>query len=230
MIQFKRGSTESWKKLKKPLAAGQPGYDKDKHKMKIGDGESAWTDLPDSSGLRMEEILISEKDAKDRVKGILKPLDLLRKMLKLADRPIITYGEETPNKDTLGQLYLQYYDAEPEVDYVVEYGIDGIWTYRKWHSGRAECFGTLEVSTTVQAAIGNLYSDDKAMKNTSYPFTFASRPHEVASLQSPGGIVWLAGRSENTTEYTALYSILSTDNQANQATYKIGLSVAGYWR
>ena len=26
-------------------------------------------------------------------------------------------------------------------DYVVEQGTDGIWTYRKWNSGIAECWG-----------------------------------------------------------------------------------------
>jgi hypothetical protein len=35
MIQFKRGKTSSWYSQKTPLAEGQPGYDKDKHKIKI---------------------------------------------------------------------------------------------------------------------------------------------------------------------------------------------------
>lgn len=239
MIQFKRGSSDNWGKIKTPLADGQPGYDKDRHKLKIGDGKSDWDKLPYASGMSADEILSSETDAKNRVVKVLglaltgivgMAYSAMLSILKLDDRPIFTYGTDTPDENTIGRVYLQYYDAEPEVDYVVDYGVDGIWTYRKWHSGIAECFGTVEVSTTVQTAAGSLYSDDKAMEDTSYPVTFISRPHEVASLQSPGGLVWLAGRSENTTTNTALYTLFSTDSQTSQATYKIGLSVTGRWK
>lgn len=33
-------------------------------------------------------------------------------------------------------------------DYVVEQGVNGIWTYVKWASGRAECYGTKQHSIT----------------------------------------------------------------------------------
>ena len=57
MIQIKRGKTKNWRKLKKVLAVGQPGYDKNKHKLKVGDGETLWKELPYASGLFAEEIL-----------------------------------------------------------------------------------------------------------------------------------------------------------------------------
>ena len=38
MIQIKRGTTKNWRKYNLRLLAGQPGYDKDKQKIKIGDG------------------------------------------------------------------------------------------------------------------------------------------------------------------------------------------------
>lgn len=222
MIQFKRGSTESWKKLKKPLAAGQPGYDKDKHKIKVGDGEKLWEKLP-YAGLSEEEVLDSESNAK----------------LRLAADPesmaIITYGAEGPDKKTVGQLYLQYHDTEPEVDYVVETGVDGIWTYRKWHSGFAECCGTVSIVATVQTNLGALYSDSKAMKKINYPFTFKSvqdriTPNEQSSVQGPGGIVWLAVREQNTTSHTAAYSILSPNKQQAAAKYNITIRAEGFWK
>jgi hypothetical protein len=46
MIQFRRGTTSSWNKTKTKLAPGQPGYDKDKNQLKIGDGEHTWSELP----------------------------------------------------------------------------------------------------------------------------------------------------------------------------------------
>jgi hypothetical protein len=76
MIQFKRGSTASWRKNKVKLAAGQPGYDKDKHKLKIGDGESTWAELPYISGLSNEEIGkilgIQAKAVSERYRRLLK--------------------------------------------------------------------------------------------------------------------------------------------------------------
>ena len=142
MIQFKRGTTASWKKLKKPLAAGQPGYDKNKHKIKIGDGINLWEKLPYAS-ISEEEVLDSEKNAKERLKADPESL------------AIITYGAEGPDNKTVGKLYLQHYDSEPEVDYVVAIGVDGVWRYRKWHSGFAECWGTVELTTAIQSTFEN---------------------------------------------------------------------------
>lgn len=225
MIQFKRGSTESWKKLKKPLAAGQPGYDKDKHKIKVGDGEKLWDKLPYAS-ISEEEVLDSEKNAKVRRKEDPESL------------AIMTYGTEGPDKNTVGKLYLQYYDAEPEVDYVVEYGVDGIWSYRKWHSGRAECCGTVTVQATVQTAVGALYSDSKNMKKIDYPFAFIAQPsnpekvtpNEMASIQGPGDLVWLAARESNSKTHTAAYSILSPNKQQSAAKYEVTIRAEGFWR
>ena len=224
MIQFKRGSSESWRKLKKPLAAGQPGYDKDKHKIKVGDGEKLWDKLPYAS-ISEEEVLDSEKNARARRASDSESLS------------IITYGTENPSKNMVGKLYLQYYDTEPETDYVVQYGRsqDGIWFYRKWHSGVAECWCTLPVTTPVKTVIDNtnLYSDNKAMKKINYPFSFktvdGSMPFENATLRSPGGIAWLAGRSGNTKSASGEYSIIST-NSLDNATYNIMIQVKGYWK
>lgn len=40
------------------------------------------------------------------------------------------------------------------VDYVVEEGTSGIWTYRKWNSGIAECWGNSAVASNAYAANG----------------------------------------------------------------------------
>ena len=220
MIQLKRGSTRSWLTNRKPLAAGQPGYDKNKHKIKIGDGESLWGTLPYASGLAAEEILNSEAAAK------------IRYNLDHEDGTVITYGTEDPDQNTVGQLYLQYYDAEPETDYIVSYGTDGIWTYQKWRSGIAKCWGTLSVGTTIQTAFEGvaLYSDNNVISKVNYPFTFKTVPSENATVQSPGGIVWLASKGKNSKTQSGTYKLISTDKQTNGTTYGISLSVEGFWR
>lgn len=218
MIQIKRGSTANWKKLKTPLADGQPGYDKDKHKIKVGDGSKLWDKLPYAS-ITEEEVLDSEVNAKKRI----------------AEDPeslaIITYGTEGPDKNTVGKLYLQHYDSEPEVDYVVETGVDGIWTYRKWRSGMAECYGRLNHTTALQNPLEDgSYSNNKNMSSVSYPFAFKDEaPFEVASVQSASNLVWLAGNTKNTTSKTGTYVLVSPYSCAN-ATYTIMLHVNGHWR
>ena len=45
-----------------------------------------------------------------------------------------------------------------KTDYVVEEGTSGIWTYRKWNSGIAECWGYISVtSTSTSTSYGALY-------------------------------------------------------------------------
>jgi hypothetical protein len=225
MIQFKRGKTNSWTSDKKPLADGQPGYDRTKKKIKIGDGKHSWQELPYASGLFRDEIISSEEDAK-------KTFDPILTALGIDERPIITYGPKSPDKNTIGQLYLQYYDAEPEVDYVVSFGVDGMWTYQKWHSGIARCWGTFSSTTAIQDAFESiaLYSNTTSIKAVQYPFEFTEQPSETASLCSPGGIVWLATSKQNTKSKSATYTILSPDKQITSAKYDITLMVEGRWR
>ena len=219
MIQFKRGIKKSWLSLTEPLAEGQPGYDKERHKIKIGNGKDLWAKLPYASGLSADEILSAESEAK------------LKYLADPEDTSLITYGTESPDKSTVGQIYLQYYDTEPEVDYIVESGANGIWTYQKWASGIAECCGILNLTAAVQNPFesNTLYYDSKTMKPVNYPFTFAKIPSEIATLQSPGGLAWLASRGANTNKASAVYSIISTDNQGT-AKYNISLRVKGFWK
>ena len=45
-IQFKRGVASRWEELNPILEAGQPGFVTDENRLKIGDGATAWNDLP----------------------------------------------------------------------------------------------------------------------------------------------------------------------------------------
>lgn len=220
MIQFRRGSTASWKKLKTPLAAGQPGYDKDKHKIKVGDGKNLWDKLPYAS-ITEEEVLDSEINAKLRIREDPESL------------AIITYGKSSPDKNTVGKLYLQQYETEPEADYIIETGINSGWLYRKWKSGVATCSKVHSVTTSIQTAIDSskLYQNSTDIGAISYPFTFKSTPTETATIQSPSGMVWLAAsKRTNTTSRSAKYNIISADRLTNSATYKISISVEGFWK
>jgi hypothetical protein len=45
-FQFKRGTASGWTAGNPVLAAGEPGYELDTKKMKVGDGITAWNSLP----------------------------------------------------------------------------------------------------------------------------------------------------------------------------------------
>lgn len=214
MIQVKRGSTQKWSGV--TLAPGQPGYDKNKNKIKIGDGKKSWSELPYASGLHAKEILCSETEAKTRDSDD-----------KFATN-IITYGTETPDKDTIGQIYLQQID-EPEVDYIVASGTDGIWTYQKWKSGIAKCWHNYSFTTTVQEHL-ELFCQSTTTNRIRYPFKFAYVPTEIATVQSSGGQVLLANSSANTAESSGIYAIISLAGEIANADYRISIQVEGFWR
>ena len=44
--QLRRGTSATWRANNPLLLAGEPGYELDTHKVKIGDGTSYWKDLP----------------------------------------------------------------------------------------------------------------------------------------------------------------------------------------
>ena len=91
------------------------------------------------------------------------------------------------NADTNGYL------EEKFVDYVVEQGTSGIWTYRKWASGLAECFGALDITTAITTATGSVFVNGNAMETTTpYPFTFKSAPNCRFSVTANYAI-WYGG-------------------------------------
>lgn len=227
MIQVKRGTSASWQAENTPLADGQPGYDKDRKKLKIGDGKSSWNELPYSAGLFADEILEEESKAKEKVA---RNLSLNPFAALFDERPIFTYGSDLPDENTVGKVYLQHYETEPETDYIVSQGKSGIWVYQVWHSGMARCWGIQSLTTTVQNVFDNgvFYSNNTDMAAISYPIEFKEAPCETATLKSPSStMAWLASYSGNTKEQSGLYRILSPYTQQSK-TYGIVLDVKGF--
>jgi hypothetical protein len=59
LIQLKRGKKATWETQNPTLAYGEPGYEKETGKLKIGDGETAWNDLPYLTNGGGEDIIIN---------------------------------------------------------------------------------------------------------------------------------------------------------------------------
>lgn len=66
-------------------------------------------------------------------------------------------------------------------DYIVEEGTSGFWTYRKWSSGIAECWGKRTVDVNITTAWGTIYYG--SVLYTPWPFTFAEKPACVVTTE-----------------------------------------------
>lgn len=75
--------------------------------------------------------------------------------------------------------------APPAADYIVQQGTSGIWTYRKWSSGVAECWGTQTVTNATFAAWGSAYSYD--VPTVAFPSgLFTALAYESAQAKCTG--------------------------------------------
>lgn len=76
-----------------------------------------------------------------------------------------------------------------DVDYVVEEATSGIWTYRKWNSGIAECWGyTASSSIACTSAWGNGYYS--ALQTVVFPtglFAHTPRSVQITMWDNGGG-------------------------------------------
>ena len=118
-------------------------------------------------------------------------------------------------------------------DYVVETGTSGIWTYRKWNSGIAECWGIYTMASSCTLAWGTLFYSNKTCSRINYPFTFTSRPQETVSLRLDSYSGWIYADSEgkgmNTTTQTAVYGFLRPTSMG-ETTIRYEFTVIGRWK
>ena len=116
-------------------------------------------------------------------------------------------------------------------DFVIQQGTSGIWTYRKWKSGIAECWGRKSVSTAIGNAWGNLYtSESLSALNVSFPFTFASVPTITANLtcNGTGAILMIPGSSPApSVSSTGVYELARGSAQSTSYTYWVNFYVIG---
>lgn len=101
-------------------------------------------------------------------------------------------------------------------DYVIEQRISGIWTYRKWNSGMAECWAA--VSTTMTVTGNNPFTAEGGYVLPAYdfPFTFAEAPSIHFSGEIGNGYAIVAKIYKSTTTAKALI-YTSTVNGSSQS-------------
>lgn len=118
--------------------------------------------------------------------------------------------------------------GETVADFPVETGTTGIWTWRKWHSGQAECWGTLTGSISTNRSVGSLYGTSTI--STSLPFSFLTAPRCQVSANCTGGkSYWVgSGYGSGDTQRTPNYSLVTPTS--GQIDYHLELYALGQWK
>ena len=114
-------------------------------------------------------------------------------------------------------------------DYVTSAGTSGIWTYRKWNSGAAECWGVYSASG-VNIAKNNYsgfrYSD---CIGVNLPFTFVGSPSGVYSGGCTNYISFVTPTGQPTTTQ-AKFWVVCLDAGATSVSITVGIHVMGKWK
>lgn len=120
-----------------------------------------------------------------------------------------------------------------ELDYIVEQGESSGWFYRKWNSGKAECWKCLTHSTAINTAWGAWYMGT-ATSRQSYPFPFKEKPTELVSLASgsQAGLIFPMGNGSgvNGTYASACYNIVRPSAVSSSATFYLSFYIYGKWK
>lgn len=114
----------------------------------------------------------------------------------------------------------------PMADYIVEQGTDGIWTYRKWASGIAECWGKTEVASYTYAANGG----SKAVIEYVPSGLFISNPIMVETRgYISTNVRTITGFSYCDTSYAQTY-LINNDTSAKTQGGGVYWNIRGRWK
>lgn len=120
------------------------------------------------------------------------------------------------------------------VPYIVESGTSGIWTYRKWSDGMAECWGMCECTNVLCSNVwGSMYESD-VYGCISYPFTFIERPMQQLSISTAWEMGLMLEYPQNAlsanTQNTGGWWFVRPAVQSAAGTACVDIYVRGKWK
>ncbi len=113
-------------------------------------------------------------------------------------------------------------------DFVVQQGTSGNWYYRKWNSGRAECWGNIPINTAITSSIGSLYY--AAIENIAFPSgLFINKPLVFANSTSTD-VLTVAIRGSTTTKSVFGINLMYPVSYPNAITWEVAVEARGTWK
>ena len=113
-------------------------------------------------------------------------------------------------------------------DFVVEQGTSGSWYYRKWNSGRAECWGNIGITTAITSSIGSMYY--AAVENIAFPSgLFLNKPLVFANATSTA-VLTVAIRGSTTTKSVFGINLIYPVSYPTSITWEVAVEAKGTWK
>ena len=114
-------------------------------------------------------------------------------------------------------------------DYIVEQGTSGIWTYEKWNSGKAVCWGTIRgaTGTFTSHGIGVYYS--KAISTSLPNKLFSTVSYAIPTMISGGGGLLLP-RASGVSVSVVLVDFIRFYGGSDSLNIQYAVEVKGKWK
>ena len=113
-------------------------------------------------------------------------------------------------------------------DWVVSEGMSGNWYYRKWASGRAECYGYFKDTLAITTAWNWGYNSTRTTGGMALPFTFSGPPLGWTTLQDSGYAWCVPATRATTTKAPEIW--LASHKNYDATTYYIYYMIIGEWK
>lgn len=114
------------------------------------------------------------------------------------------------------------------VDFVVAQGTSGIWRWRKWASGFAECWGATSTPTSTNMQWGGMTYDGTMRGGHALPFALTNLVHADVVIEDPGGGAFWPGVHTVFGDKAPKFFVLSVGNYSR--TVYLHYYVTGTWR
>lgn len=114
------------------------------------------------------------------------------------------------------------------VDFVVAQGTSGIWRWRKWASGFAECWGATSTPTSTNTQWGGMTYDGTMRGGHALPFALKNLVHADVVIEDPGGGAFWPGVHTVFGDKAPKFFVLSVGNYSR--TVYLHYYVTGTWR
>lgn len=113
-------------------------------------------------------------------------------------------------------------------DFVVAQGTSGIWRWRKWASGFAECWGATSTPTSTNVQWGGMTYDGTMRGGHALPFALTNLVHADVVIEDPGGGAFWPGVHTVFGDKAPKFFVLSVGNYSR--TVRLHYYVTGTWR
>ena len=114
---------------------------------------------------------------------------------------------------------------------VIEHGTSGIWTYRKWSDGTAECWALQKKSFTMTSGYGtDEYYSSGSETFPSGLFKSGTQPAVIMSRQGQEGAGLVSCSVYSVSNTTMSYFVFNSGAVYNPAPLGLAIHVFGVWK